>query len=109
MFTPHRLLEWNIFKCHVIKDTKYSLEKLEVDQAVVPGGCTGFIQAQDVCWNKPFKDSYTESCDDWFETGKQEFTAADNPISAPLEVIVGWIVRAWDNTSSGIIVNSFKV
>ena len=109
MFTPHRLLVWNSFKCHVSKDTKDSLKKLKVDQAVIPGGCTGFIQAPDVCWNKHFKDSYTKSYDDWFEAGKQEFTAAGNPKSALLEVIVGWIVKAWDSISSDIIVNSFKV
>ena len=109
MFTPHRLLVWDSFKCHVSKDTKDSLKKLKVDQAVIPGGCTGFIQAPDVCWNKHFKDSYTKSYDDWFEAGKQKFTVASNPKSVPLEVIVGWIVKAWDGISSDIIVNSFKV
>ena len=51
---------------------------MKVDQAVISGGCAGFIQAPDVCWNKPFKDSYTKWYDDWFEAGKQEFTAAVN-------------------------------
>ena len=49
MFTPHRLFVWESFKFHVSKDTKDSLKKLKVDQAVIPGGCTGFIQAADVC------------------------------------------------------------
>ena len=109
MFTPHGLLLWDSFKCHVSKDTKDSLNKLKVDQAAIPGGCTGFIQAPDVCWNKPFKDSYTKSYDDWFEAGKQEFTATVNLKSAPLEAIVGWIVKAWDSISSDIIVNSSQV
>ena len=109
MFTPRRLLVWDSFKCHASKDTKDSLKKLKVDQAVIPGGCTGFMQAPGICWNKPFKDSYTKSYDHLFETGKQEFTAAGNPKSAPLKGIVGWIVKAWGNISSDIIVNSFKV
>ena len=109
MFTPHRLLVWDSFKCHVSKDTKHSLKKFEADQAVIPGGCTGSIQAPDVCWNKPFKDSYTKSYDDWYEAGKQEFTAAGNPKTALLEVIVTWTIKAWDSISSDIIVNSFKV
>ena len=108
MFTPHRLLVWDSFKCHVGKDTKDSLKKLKVDQAVIPGGCTGFIQAPDVCWNKRFKASCAKSYHDWFEAGKQEYKAAGNHKSAPLEVIVGWIVKAWDSISN-IIVNSFKV
>ena len=86
-----------------------SFKKLKVDQAVIPGGCTGFIQAPDFCWNKPFKDSYTKSYDDWFENEKEEFTAASNDKAAPLEVLVGWIVKAWDSISNDIIVNSFKV
>ena len=32
MFTPHRLLVWVSFKCHVSKDTKDSLKKLKVDK-----------------------------------------------------------------------------
>ena len=108
MFNPHRLLVWGIFKCHVSKDTKDSLKRLKVDQAVISGGCTGFIQAPDVCWNKPFKDSYTKSYSDWFEAEKQEFTAAGNSKSAPLEVLVGWIVKVWDSISNDIV-NSFKV
>ena len=61
MFTPHRLLVWDHFKCHVGKDTKECLKKLEVDQVVTPGGCTCFTQAPDVCWNKPLKDSHIKN------------------------------------------------
>ena len=61
-----------------------------------------------VCWNKHFKARCTKSYHDWFEAGKQEYKAAGNHKSAPLEVIVGWIVKAWDFIST-IIVNSFKV
>ena len=105
MFTPQRLLVWDSFKYHVSKGTKDSLKKLKVDQAVIKGGCTGFIQEPDVCWNKPFKGIYTKSYNDWFEARKQELTAAGNPESALLEVIVGWIVKAWGSISSNIIVN----
>ena len=47
-FTPHRLLMWDNFKCHVSKDTKDSLQKLKIDQAVMLGGCPGFIQAPSI-------------------------------------------------------------
>ena len=87
---------------------KVLLKSFTVDQAVIPGGYTGFIRAPDVCWNKAFKDCYVKPFDDWFEVGKQEFTVAGNLESAPMEVIIGWIVKAWDSISSDIIVNSFK-
>ena len=96
---------WDSFKCHVSKGTKDSLKKLKVDQTVIKGGCTGFIQEPDVCWDTPFTGIYTKSYNDWFEARKQELTAAGNPESALLEVIVGWIVKAWDSISSNIIVN----
>ena len=56
MFTPHHLLVWDSFKCHISDDTKAVLRKMKVQQAVTPGGCAGFIQAPDISWNKHFKD-----------------------------------------------------
>ena len=97
MFTPQRLLVWASFKCYISGDTKAVLRKMKVQQAVIPGGCTGFIQAADISWNKPFKDYYTKCYDEWFKDGKQEFTADGNPKSAPLVDIIAWIVTVWDN------------
>ena len=34
--------------------------RFKIDQAIIPGGCTKFIQAPDVVWNKPFKAVCTE-------------------------------------------------
>ena len=31
------------------------LEEMNVDSLIIPGGYTKYIQASDVCWNKPFK------------------------------------------------------
>ena len=87
MFTPQRLLVWGSFKCHS-DDTKAVLRKTKVQQSVIPGGCTGFIQAPDISWNKPSKNYYTKCYEEWFEGGKQEFTADGNPKSAPLEDII---------------------
>ena len=88
MFTPRRLLVWDSFKCHINDDTKSVLRKLKTQQAVIPGGSTGFIQAPDISWNKPFKDYYTKCYDEWFEAGKQEFTAGGNAKSTPLVDII---------------------
>ena len=89
MFTPQRLLVWDSFQCHISTDTKTALKKIKVQQAVVPGGYTGFNQAPDVCWNKPFKVGYAKSYAEWFKAGNQEFTAGGNPKSAPLANIIG--------------------
>ena len=50
-----RLLIWDAFRGHLSDATKKVLKRKKIDQAVIPGGCTGLIQAPDVVWNKPFK------------------------------------------------------
>ena len=52
-----RLLIWDSFKGHIAESTKQLLKRKRIDQAVIPGGCTGILQAPDVVWNKPFKVS----------------------------------------------------
>ena len=50
------------------------LKKMNVDSVVIPGGCTKYIQAPDVCWNKPFKARMTELYDQWLSEGVHQFT-----------------------------------
>ena len=50
----------------------------------MPGGCTMYIQAPDVCWNKPFKVACSEKYDEWLGTvGIYEKTAAGNLKATP--------------------------
>lgn len=39
-----RLLVWDSFRCHLSNSTKNMLKQLNIDTAVIPGGCTKFIQ-----------------------------------------------------------------
>lgn len=50
-----RLLIWDAYKCHTSETAKEELCKLRIDTAIIPGGCTKFIQAVDVAWNACFK------------------------------------------------------
>ena len=50
-----RLLAWDSFECHMEESVVSSLKSKRIDVAVIPGGCTKYIQAPDVSWNKPFK------------------------------------------------------
>ena len=52
-----RLLIWDSFKAHISDATKQILKRKRIDSAIIPGGCTGILQAPDVVWNKPFKVS----------------------------------------------------
>ena len=43
-----RLLAWDLYRCHISDATKKQLKELQIDTAVIPGGCTKFIQAPDI-------------------------------------------------------------
>jgi len=54
------MLVWDAYKCHISESTKITLINLKLLTAVLPGGCTKYIQAPDVSWNKPLKAKVTE-------------------------------------------------
>lgn len=44
LFGNKRLLVWDAFNCHKSDDTKKVLKDLNLEIAIIPGGCTKFIQ-----------------------------------------------------------------
>ena len=58
-----QMLAWDSFKCHITDSIKQELAQAKIDPVIVPGGCTKYIQAPDVAWNKPFKAKVTEKYD----------------------------------------------
>jgi hypothetical protein len=104
-----RLLVWDAFRAHISASTKTKLRNMKVDAAVVPGGCTPYIQAPDVSWNKPFKDKLKELYDDFLENGEKRLTRNGNPAPPSLDIVCSWIDLAWKQISSDIIVKSFKI
>uniref|UniRef100_A0A914IEK1 Nematode cuticle collagen N-terminal domain-containing protein n=1 Tax=Globodera rostochiensis TaxID=31243 RepID=A0A914IEK1_GLORO len=86
------------------------LKELGVEAAYIPGGCTKFIQAPDVCWNKPFKERIRHYYSLWITNGdRQEYTAAGNPKAPALEVVLDWVDRSWQELSKEMIIKSFEV
>ena len=59
-----RLLVWDAYKCHVSQAMRSDTTRLCLHTAIVPGGCTKFIQAADVVLNTCFK-SHMRSHDMW--------------------------------------------
>ena len=49
-----RILAWDSYGCHMEDSVIRSLNAKKVDTVIVPGGCTKYIQAPDVLWNKLF-------------------------------------------------------
>ena len=73
-----RLLAWDSFECHMMNSVKNAINKLNVDQVIIHGGCTKYVQALDVCWDKPFKAFVTEQYDEPMANGLQQYTEAGN-------------------------------
>ncbi|RMX41294.1 hypothetical protein pdam_00017738, partial [Pocillopora damicornis] len=94
--------------CHVMETVKQELRTSKIDPLIVPGGCTKYIQAPDVVWNKPFKANVTEKYDEWMAGEAHSFTAAGNMRAPARREIVKWILAAWDGLDKTMIINSFK-
>ena len=83
-----RLLAWDMYQCHLEESVTNSLNKKKIDVALVPGGCTRYIQAPDVSWNKPFKQHCAVMYDEWLSNvGIHQETECGN-LKAPLAVIL---------------------
>lgn len=75
---------------------------------LVPDGCTKYIQAPDVAWNKPFKAKVTEKYNVWMADGAHSFTAAGNMRGLPRPEIVKWVLEAWETLDRELIIRSFR-
>ena len=103
-----KLLSWDSYECHIEDTVKKLLNANKVDTVIGPGGCTKYIQAPDVAWNKTFKANCTEKYDDWLATeGTNNETEAGNLKAPPRKQIVKWILDAWAALPSEMIKESF--
>ena len=91
-----------------MQSVKGALAKMNVDQVIIPSGCTKFVQAPDVSWNKPFKALVTQQYDEWMASGVQEYTEAGNMRPPSRKTIVEWELTAWSRLSTDVIAKSFK-
>ena len=65
---------WDAFSCHLTHAMNGILNQGKVDSVIVPGGCTKYIQAADVSWNKPMKEYLREMYDLWLAENEHELT-----------------------------------
>ena len=103
-----RLLAWDSFEAHLTDPVKKKLKKAKFESVIIPGGCTKYIQAPDVVWNKPFKGRIQEFYDEWLSNGKHEYTDAGNMKPVPRRLVVEWVIQAWNELSSEMVAASMK-
>ncbi|XP_044028000.1 uncharacterized protein LOC122864529 [Siniperca chuatsi] len=106
-----RLLVWDSYRCHTGVATKAELKcGYNVTTAVIPGGCTKYIQPPAVMWNQPFKQSLQDAYDQWAAgDADKEYTAGGNLKVPARRLLVDWVVAAWDKLDKDMIRQSFKV
>ena len=80
---------------------------MNVDSVIISGGCTKYIQAPDVCWNKPFKARMTELYDQWLSEGVYQSTEGRNMKPPCRKRIIEWILDSWSQLSK-VTIKSLK-
>ena len=84
------------------------MTKSKVETVIVPGGCTKYIQAADVVWNKPFKGRIEVFYDDWLANGKHEYKGGGNMKPVPRSLIVECVIKSWQGISNETLAKSMK-
>ena len=85
---------WNSYECHTTDNMRKDLKEINVDSVIIPGGCTEYIQAPDVCWNKPFIVRMTKFYDQWLSEGVHQFTKGGNMKPPSRKIITEWVLDA---------------
>lgn len=101
------MLVQDSFRAHLTNPVQRTLQSLNTECVVIPGGMTGVLQPLDVCVNKPFKDRLRAKWQEWMLLGDHTFTATGRTRKAKLDVICGWIKEAWNDIPSEMIKKSF--
>ena len=81
-------------RCHLTPEIRVILSSSHVDTIIVPGGCTKFIHAADVSWNKPIKEHLGETYDKWLAENEHELTSQGNMPAPSRRQMVTWGVRS---------------
>ncbi len=103
-----RLLVWDVYRCHTSDSTRAELKKMRLHTAIIPGGCTKFIQAPGVVWNSPFKSHIRGLYNAWlFDTSQHEFTKAGNMKAPSHSLLCKWVKAAWSSIPIEMIKKSF--
>ena len=102
------ILVLDSFRGHLTKDVNAAMKKINTLPAVIPGGCTSFLQPLDVSINKPLKGHEKQLWLDYMHS-----FATDNPTEKPKspskQLIIDWIVAAQNLINKATIIKSFKV
>ena len=79
-----------------------------MDTAIVPDGCTKFIQAADVVWNACFKRQMRKLYNQWVAAPSgHEFTCGGNMKPPSRSLLCEWVKDSWAEVSVDMVKDSF--
>lgn len=88
--------------------TKAEVGRIKLNTAVVPGGCTKFIQVADVAWNGCFKAQMRSCFDLWLaELSVQQYTRGGNLKPSSCFLLCQWVKSAWNAVPVEVVKKSF--
>ena len=91
-----RLLAWDSYEAHLPDHTRKSITNSKIETIFILGGCTKYVQARYVLWNRTFKDRIQERYDDCLVNAKHEYTAAKNIKPVPRRLVLESIIKSWE-------------
>eukprot|EP00072_Mus_musculus_P066083 XP_017167846.1 PREDICTED: pogo transposable element with KRAB domain isoform X1 [Mus musculus] len=102
------MLILNGFRCHATDSVKSSMENMNTDMVIIPGGLTSQLQVLDVVVYKPLNDSVRAQYSNWLLAGNLALSPTGNAKKPPLGLFLEWIMVAWNSISSESIVQGFR-
>ena len=75
------------------------LKEMNIDSVIIPDGSTKYIQAPDVCQNKPLKVRMTQFYDQWLSEGVHQFTEGGNMQPPFRKRIIECVLDVWSQLS----------
>ena len=103
-----RLLARDSYECRMTDSVRKELKEMNVDSVIIPGEYTKYIQASDVCWNKPFKARMTKLYDQWLNEGVHQSTEGGNMRPPSRKRITEGVLDAWSQLSKENVISLLK-
>ena len=99
-------LVYDMFKAHLMDSIKKTLSEGNTDTAIIPGGLTSQLQP---LINKPFKDKVRVLWTEWMSSSTDHALTRGGRLKKPsITLWCDWVVKAWDEVDTAIIVKAFK-
>lgn len=103
-----KCIVWDSCRVHIGNEVKSHCRKRGINQIVIPGGLTAYLQAGDLGIYRVFKDKMSNLIDMWKQSSNVELTRGGNPKPPAPEIVRNWVKDAWQGIDDSVISNSIK-